>query len=330
MEGAGLTRTRNGIAAVTNEHDDGWLRLHRQALASEAFCDANLWKVWCWCMLRANYKPAWVSVVTGRGKTTVRLETGQFIFGRKEAAESLRMSGTSVERRIRSLEKMGNLARKVDTHYSVISICKWAVYQPDANTSGQASDGGQANSQKVVRQVVAHIATTSRCPVSTYDASESPRGQASGQANLRKADTDKKETEEETAKQTTPSSASADVTSRQQRVMDAWNGLGTPFPKVRRLTPKRRVALNARLDDPAWCTDAPEALKKIKASTFCRGEAKGSQWVANFDWFIRPDSVTRAAEGNYEGGQELSRLERANRKLEEDFRTREAEHAKQA
>jgi len=80
----------------------------------------------------------------------------------------------------------------------------------------------------------------------------------------------------------------------------AWNQLGRPYPAVRTMTKRRKAALRLRLADPTW--DWRAALEAIPNSPFLRGE-NDRTWVANFDWFLRPESVNKVLEGQYEQGQ---------------------------
>ncbi len=83
---------------------------------------------------------------TGRGQTIVHLETGQLIWGRKAAGSQLRMKPKSAENRMLRLVHMGNLARHVDTHWTVLSVVNWATY------NGHPAESGQATGQAMARQ----------------------------------------------------------------------------------------------------------------------------------------------------------------------------------
>jgi hypothetical protein len=76
--------------------------------------------------------------------------------------------------------------------------------------------------------------------------------------------------------------------------------LGAPFGKVAKLTDVRRKALKARLTDPFFRQHWRDALARLKGSAFCRGETKAGRWIANFDWFLRPGTVPKLIEGNYD------------------------------
>ncbi len=118
----------------------GWIKLHRKSMESQVWANSQLWHLWCYCLLRANHKDKWVNIKTGRGETEVLVKSGQFLFGRKKAGESLRQKSISVYRRLKKLSAMGNLNLKPDTHYTVVSICNWETYQNCDIPREQASE----------------------------------------------------------------------------------------------------------------------------------------------------------------------------------------------
>ena len=65
----------------------GWIKLHRQVVESPVFDNPNLFKVWMWCLCKASHVEHEVVI----GKQIVKLQAGQFVFGRLKAAEILRM-----------------------------------------------------------------------------------------------------------------------------------------------------------------------------------------------------------------------------------------------
>jgi len=110
-------------------HDAGWIKLHRKSVDSQAFQSEGLWKVWTWCLLKANHKDRWVSIRTGRGMTEVFVKRGQFVFGRKTASKELKMKPPTVQKRIVKLKNMQNLITQSDSHFSIITICNYNIYQ---------------------------------------------------------------------------------------------------------------------------------------------------------------------------------------------------------
>lgn len=123
----------------------GWLQLHRQIIDSQVFANAELLKLWLWCLCRASYKTQHVPMRTGRGETIVTLDAGQFVFGRHEAAKALRMKPATVSYRLQKLEKLGNLSIQASSHYSVVTICNWRSYQLAENEGCQPSEQATSN-----------------------------------------------------------------------------------------------------------------------------------------------------------------------------------------
>jgi len=124
----------------------GYVFLYRKLIDSRVFQSEGLLKVFIWCLLKANHKEAWVPVVTGRGTTEVHLKPGQFIFGRKTAAKELKMKPTTVYVRIQKLKQLFIISVKSDTHYSIITIINWVVYQTLKNKSNsQVTTNRQPN-----------------------------------------------------------------------------------------------------------------------------------------------------------------------------------------
>jgi len=114
---------------VDTIHDEGWVKLHRKSINSQAFQSEGLWKVWTWCLLKANHEDRWVPVKTGKGTTEVFVRRGQFIFGRKTASKALKMDESTVYKRMRKLENIGNCNTQSNTHYSIVTILNYDVYQ---------------------------------------------------------------------------------------------------------------------------------------------------------------------------------------------------------
>jgi len=83
-----------------------------------------------------------------------------------------------------------------------------------------------------------------------------------------------------------------------QTVVDEWNKLQA-LPKIVTLSSGRRKKLNARLREPFFADNWRAALKRIAESKFCTGD-NPRQWVADFEFFLRPDSVAKIIEGKYD------------------------------
>ena len=104
---------------------EGWLKLHRQSLHSAAFEDANVWKVWCWCLMRTNHKER--KIIFGGQEVT--LCAGQFISGRFAGAEECNMKPSTFRNCIDRLKLYGNLNTKSDNKKTIFTIVKWNCFQ---------------------------------------------------------------------------------------------------------------------------------------------------------------------------------------------------------
>ncbi len=73
---------------------------------------------------------------------------------------------------------------------------------------------------------------------------------------------------------------------------------GNAWPKMQRLTPARKTALQARLKEVDGLDGWIVAMDKAAASDFLSGRSGG--WIANFDWLCKQANFTKLLEGNYD------------------------------
>ena len=251
---------------------DEWTPFWFKSLESEAFADANLWKVWSWCLLKTRRYARWVTVSTGRGVTRVQLKPGQFLFGRKTAAKELRMPQSSAWRRMLVLQEIGNVDIKTDRHYSVVTLCNYEGYRVDQ------SDGGQQSGQPTDNQ-------------------RTTNGQPTDNQRTQKEQENKRtrELREETGLEPVAPALTIEA------LVVKWKAIPGVCP-VRMVTPNRRKHFNTRAGEPGWLEGVEAALAQLVASTFCAGQ-NNRGWKADLDWFLRPNSVTNLIEGKYENGR---------------------------
>jgi hypothetical protein len=149
-----------------------WIKMYRKSIDSAVFQSEGLWKVWCWCLMKAAYSERWVPMTTGRGETQVKLEKGQFIFGRNAAAKELKMRDGTVRSRMRRLVELGNIAMQPATHWSIVTICNYATYQEvDDSTipaNSPTNDQPNANQTPTNDQPNANQTPTNDQPNATY------------------------------------------------------------------------------------------------------------------------------------------------------------------
>lgn len=103
-------------------------------------------------------------------------------------------------------------------------------------------------------------------------------------------------------------------------IQAAWNEQAKKIalPQCRDVSEKRKRAIEQRWTNTDWQENWKVALDKIGASTFLRGGGKDG-WKANFDWFIKPDSVNKILEGAYDGKSnsftETQKTEKSNKPI---------------
>jgi archaellum component FlaD/FlaE len=105
--------------------DKSFITLHRKIISSACFADAELLKVWLWCLIRANHSDKEV-VHAGQ---IISLKRGQFITGRFTASKELNMSADKYRKRIATLVLLKQITQKTTNKYTVITIEKYNDYQ---------------------------------------------------------------------------------------------------------------------------------------------------------------------------------------------------------
>jgi|GEM_PF-4618828 len=80
-------------------------------------------------------------------------------------------------------------------------------------------------------------------------------------------------------------------------VLKIWN---EAFDSNSIPTDKRRAMLRSRLKEPFFVANWQTAIDRARSSPFCCGH-NDRGWVANIDWFLKPDTVVKLMEGNHDG-----------------------------
>lgn len=114
-----------------------YIKLHRDIIESYCFSDSNALKVWIWLLLKANYKKSFLTIKSGRGQTTIELNRGQLIFGRNRAESELGIHSSSIYRIMQKFQDLEQIIIEPNSHYSVITICKYDDYQGDSEQDEQ-------------------------------------------------------------------------------------------------------------------------------------------------------------------------------------------------
>lgn len=114
----------------------GYVRLWRKSLDAGWIKNYKLWAFWTYCLMKASYKEFDAIV----GLQVVHLMPGQFIFGRKKAAEETGLTEREIRTILDFLRRAGNLTIKTTNKFSIVSIINWAIYQSEEIENDQLND----------------------------------------------------------------------------------------------------------------------------------------------------------------------------------------------
>lgn len=106
-------------------HTEGWIKLHRALLYSDIFDNEKLLKIFIWCILKATH--SYHEQIVGR--QIVKLNSGEFVFGRKKAANELGYSESTLWSYMQLLESKGTICIKSTNKFSIITVVNWNLYQ---------------------------------------------------------------------------------------------------------------------------------------------------------------------------------------------------------
>ena len=83
-------------------------------------------------------------------------------------------------------------------------------------------------------------------------------------------------------------------------MFEGWNAMASriDLPSVESITPARRASAKARLKDHGR-EAIIAAIERVPRSSFLRGENERG-WKANIDWLLRPGSITKLQEGQFD------------------------------
>jgi hypothetical protein len=177
---------------------------------------------------------------------------------------------------MRELDEIGRRLREVELVDETLSPIAWDDLQFRTDSS---TERVRAYRKRQKKQSVDTVKRSETVSVTAQDS---------------EADTETEELEPE-------GSCASDDALKPEHVVAVWNEEIAPVlgkPKVRMLTPERRVRLKARI---AGFTVAEfrEVIANIMASPFLRGD---TGWHGfGFDWFTKKANFLKILEGNYNG-----------------------------
>ena len=82
-----------------------------------------------------------------------------------------------------------------------------------------------------------------------------------------------------------------------QEIINMYNDTCVSFPKVSKLSDKRKKAIKARLNNYTL-EDFKKLFKMAESSSFLKGQ-NSRNWSATFDWLIADSNMAKVLDGNY-------------------------------
>lgn len=84
--------------------EETWIKLYRKIMKSPIWENEKALKLWLWCLLKATHTERKQLV----GQQLIDLKKGEFVFGRKKAADELQINENTVYKYLKLLEKLRN------------------------------------------------------------------------------------------------------------------------------------------------------------------------------------------------------------------------------
>lgn len=265
---------------MAGEVSGGFICLWRKMLDSPIFNHDGLFRLWSFCLMRANWKDGkWFipnslievqiprgSFITGRESLHGELYPERDKYGKRIKREYTPCSRT-VWRWLEALERMNCInLQVVSNRCTIVSVCNYNLYQ-DINTA-MCPTGVPPVSQS--------------CPTGVPPVSTNEQGEPLNQENQG----NKKD------------AATQHVAAGLQELIARWNAIPGVTP-CRIATESRKTAYRQRSKEKFWVENLDEALRRVGESNFCKGGGERG-WVADLDWFLKPKTVPSIIEGKYD------------------------------
>jgi len=133
--------------------NNGWVKLYRKSLASSVWDKPNVWRTWCWCLMKANHKE---TKFPFNGKDII-IKKGQFITGIDKACKEIKLTRQKYRTSLDYLKNSSRITTQTTNQFTIISVIKWDLYQtintPDNKqiTNEQQTDNKRITTYKNIK-----------------------------------------------------------------------------------------------------------------------------------------------------------------------------------
>lgn len=246
--------------------ETGYIKLWRKTLDSGLLQNPHAFQLFGYLLLQATHKQIKVDV---RGENIV-LNPGELLFGRKNAANELRVGEQVIRTALKYLKKNEILTIRATKRFSIISFVNWHAYQEsnrDANqqtnhelTMSQPSANHELTTKQECKNIN-NINTLSECLSESADSDHAPAAMPEDKnpvVDLSKPDIAKP----------------GKLVCPQRGIIDSYHVILPELPKVRKWRANHATALRTR-----W-------LEKWEEGKF-QDETGGLQYFQRFFQYVR-------------------------------------------
>lgn len=206
-----------------------------------------------------------------------KIYPGDVVIGRKKMASDLGFSEQQIRTALKKLESTGEITKKSTNKFTIVTVENWGEYQ-NYQPAEQPTDNQEITNKK---------------PTNNQQVTTSKEIKKVRNKELVNVSND-----------------------TYGQISDSFNAICTSYPKVTRLTEKRKQKLKARLKSFSE-EDIIKAFRLAEESDFLTGKVK--DWKASFDWIIDSDNhIQRILEGVY-ANKGINKYDTARQKINDMF-----------
>lgn len=128
------------------EIEGGYIKLYRKMTKWQWYSDEVMFRVFMHLLLTVNYEPMYWR--------DVKVERGQTVISVSKLSATLRYSKETVHRALKRLENSGEIIRKPNARYTIVTIVNYNLYQDKPNDSQTIAKRSPNDSQTIAKRRV--------------------------------------------------------------------------------------------------------------------------------------------------------------------------------
>lgn len=241
--------------------DGNYIKVSRNILDWEWYRNINTKVLFFHMLLKANWKDG-----KFEGTTVPR---GSFISSYPRLCEECNLTINELRTALKHLVSTGEVTVSSQSKYSVFTVNNYNLYQ---EINSQSTDEQQTGNSQ---------ATAYELPVNSLLTTIEER---------KKGRKEELEEEKEGKKKDNRN---------YQEIITLYNSICESYPRVTKVSDKRRKAIAARLNSGYTEDDFKRLFEIAEQNEFLKGKNKNN-WSATFDWLICDGNMAKVLDGNYD------------------------------